>query len=226
MDALEAMRTIGACRRYKPDDVPDEVVYRAVESARFAPQGGNRQPVRLVVVRDRASKERLRDLYLVPWQSYFEAALAGTQALGANLASARKAMLGAANEFAHNLADHPLLIVVCARLDGLHLTDLELERPSVVGGASIYPFVQNLCIALRVQGVATAITTLAVEAEPEVKELLGIPDGYLTACHVAAGYPERGFPRKLTRLPVEETTFLERFGEPIGVPDGAPGDGT
>jgi nitroreductase len=219
VDALEAMRTIGACRRYKPDDVPNQVIYTAVESARFAPQGGNRQPVRLVVIRDRATKERLRDLYLVPWQAYFEAAMEGTQALG-EYASARKAVL-AANEFAHKLADHPLLIVVCARLDGLHITDLELDRPSVVGGASIYPYVQNLCIALRVQGVATTITTLAVEAEPQVKELLAIPDDHLMACMMAAGYPERGFPRKLTRLPVEETVFLERFGAPIPAPDGA-----
>jgi nitroreductase len=194
------------------------VIYRAAESARFAPQGGNRQPVRLVVVRDRATKERLRDLYLVPWRAYYEAAMAGTQTLG-EYSSARKAV-EAANRFAHNLADHPLLIVVCAELDALHITDLELERPPVVGGASIYPYVQNLCIALRVQGVATTITTLAVEAEPEVKELLGIPDGYLTACHVAAGYPERDFPRKLTRLPVQETVFVDRFGAAIAAPGG------
>lgn len=216
MDALEAMRTIGACRRYKPDDVSDEVIYRAADSARFAPQGGNRQPVRLVVVRERATKERLRDLYLVPWQPYFEAALEGVQALGEY--GSRERAVRAANEFAHRLAEHPLLIVVCARLDALHITDLELDRPSVVGGASIYPYVQNLCIALRVEGVASAITTLAVEAEPEIKELLGIPDGYLMACMMSAGYPGRGFPRKLTRLPVEETVFLERFGEPIGPP--------
>ena len=217
MDALEAMRTIGACRHYKPDDVPDEIVYRAAEAARFEPQGGNRQPVRLVVVRERATKERLREIYLVPWRPYCEAALAGAQELGASLASRRRAVL-AANEFAENLADHPLLIVVCARLDALHITDLELDRPSVVGGASIYPFVQNLCIALRVQGVASTVTTLACEAEPEVKELLGIPDEYLTACMLAAGYPARGFPRKLSRLPVEETVFLERFGDSIPPP--------
>src|SRR4051794_10734800 len=186
------MRTIGACRRYKPDDVPDEVLYRAAESARFAPQGGNRQPVRLVVVRERATKERLRDLYLVPWEKYFEAALAGAQALGEY--GSREKAVRAANEFAHELADHPLVIVVCAQLDALHITDLDLDRPSVVGGASIFPYVQNLCIALRVEGVATTITTLAVEAEPEIKELLAIPDGYLMACMMVAGYPERGFP--------------------------------
>lgn len=213
LDMLEAMRTIGACRYYRDEDVPDEVIYEAAESARFAPQGGNRQPVRLVVVRDRAKKERLAELYRPWWRAYFEAAEAGTRELG-EYASARKALL-AANDFAENLASHPLIIVVCARLDALHITDLDLDRPSVVGGASIYPYVQNLCLALRVAGVATTITTLLVGSEPDVKDLLSIPDDYLTACHVVAGYPTKGFPKKLTRLPVEETVFVGAFGKPI-----------
>jgi nitroreductase len=216
MDALEAMRTIGANRFYLPDDVPDEVIYDAVEAARFAPQGGNRQPTRLVVVRDRAKKERLAELYMPWWKAYFDAAEGGTRNLG-EYASARKALMSA-NDFAEHLAEHPLLIVVCARLDALHITDLEQDRPSVVGGASIYPFVQNLCIAFRVAGVATTITSLLAGSEPEVKELLEIPDGYLTACHVVAGYPAKGFPKKLTRSPVEETTFIDTFGNPIEVP--------
>lgn len=219
MDAVEAMRTIGSCRSYKPDDVPDEVVRRAVEAARFAPQGGNRQPTRLVVVRDRATKERLRDLYLVPWRKYYEAASAGTATTGAlgEYDSAQKAADGA-NRFAENLAEVPLIIVVCARIDLLHVTDKDLGRVPIVGGASIYPFVQNLCIALRVEGVATTLTTLLCEYEADVKELLGIPDEYLTACHVAAGYPERPFPTKLKRMAVEDTTFLDRFGNSIGTP--------
>ena len=217
MDALEAMRTIGTCRRYKPDDVPDEVVRRAVGSARFAPQGGNRQPTRLVVVRDRAKKEALRDLYLVPWRKYYEAASEGTAGTGAlgEYDSAQKAA-DAANRFAENMAEVPLLIVVCARIDQLHVTDAALDRTPVVGGASIYPFVQNLCIALRTEGVATTLTTLLCEYETEVKALLDIPAEYLTACHLAAGYAERPFPTKLRRMPVEETTFLDRFGDSIG----------
>jgi len=216
MDALAAIRTIGANRFYLPDDVPDAVVHDAVEAARFAPQGGNRQPVRLVVVRDAAKKARLKELYLPWWRAYFEAAEAGSQKLG-QYDSARKALL-AANEFAENLDRHPLIVVVCAREADLHVTDRELGRTPVVGGASIYPFVQNLCIAFRVAGVATTITTLLCGSEPEVKELLGIPDGYLTACHVAAGYPAKGFPTKLRRLPVEEIAFLDTFGEPIPAP--------
>jgi nitroreductase len=217
VDALAAMRTIGANRVYLPDDVPDGVVYEAVESARFAPQGGNRQPVRLVVVRDREKKRRLQELCLPPWRAYFEAAEAGAQSLG-EYSSARKALL-AANDFAEKLDQHPLIIVVCARLEDLHITDLELDRPSVVGGASIYPLVQNLCLAFRVAGVATTVTTLLCGAEPEVKELLEIPDGYLTACHLVAGYPANGFPQKLTRREVEEFTFVDTFGDSIGDPE-------
>jgi len=56
--------------------------------------------------------------------------------------------------------DDPVPDVVCAELDGLHPTDNELGRLSVVGGGSIYPTVQNFCLALRAQGVASAITTL------------------------------------------------------------------
>jgi nitroreductase len=215
MDALAAMRTIGANRSYLPDDVPDAVVYEAVESARFAPQGGNRQPVRLVVVRDAAKKLRLKELYLPWWRAYFDAAEAGTQSLG-EYSSARKALL-AANDFAEKLDQHPLIIVVCARLADLHITDLELDRPPVVGGASIYPFVQNLCIAFRVAGVATTITSLLCGSEPEVKELLEIPDDYLTACHVVAGYPAKGFPTKLRRREVEEFTFVDTFGTAISL---------
>ena len=63
------------------------------------------------------------------------------------------------------------------RLDDLAVTDAELPRRSIVGGASIYPFVQNLLLALRAEGLGAAMTTLLVPAEDAVRELLGIPPG-------------------------------------------------
>src|ERR1700722_4880549 len=51
MDLPEAMRTQHACRYYRDDPVPEEVLYRAVELARFAPNGGNRCAGRFVLVR-------------------------------------------------------------------------------------------------------------------------------------------------------------------------------
>jgi nitroreductase len=218
MDPLEALRTIGTARYFKPDPVSDELLYAAAEAARFAPQGGNRQPVRLLIVRDRSKCERLGELYAEEWAPMFEAADLATRELDPEDPVRRRVL--AADDFARGFASHPATIVVCARLADLTITDTDLGRPSIVGGASVYPTVQNLCIALRVQGVASALTTILCGREPEVIELLGIPAGFATACCVSIGYPRDGFPRRLSRRPVEETTFVDGFDRPLSPPGG------
>jgi nitroreductase len=213
MDLTEAMRTTGTCRYFSADPVPDEVLYQAFDIARFGPQGGNRQPVRWIVVRDQARKQALQDLYLPIWRPY----LAGLNDGSIN-ANALPTTVLDANYFAEHLAEVPAILVLCAELAGLHPTDNELGRLSVVGGASIYPTMQNLCLALRALGVASAVTTLLCHQEPKVRELLGLPPEMITAAHVAVGYPARGFPSRLTRGPVEEIVFLERFDTPMFSP--------
>jgi nitroreductase len=224
MELTEAMRTMHACRRYRPDPVPDEVFHRAVEAARFAPQGGNRQGVRFVIVRDPETRRQLGEWYLVPWKESYRAAAAGHAYVRAADGQEKSTRLGfgdrersleATDRFAEHFGEHPAIIVVCVDPEALHPTDTELGRLSIVGGGSVYPMAQNLCLALRDQGVATTFTTLLVAYEPQVRELLGIPEHFITACHIVAGYPEDGFPTRLRRLPVEEIAFLERFGEPL-----------
>lgn len=210
MELTEVMRTTGTCRYFRPDPVPDDVLHRAFDAARFGPQGGNRQPVRWVVVRESATRQALADLYLPLWKAYFDGIASGAVDVGA----LPQAVLDA-DHFAEHLASVPAIVVACAELAGLHPTDTELGRLSVVGGGSIYPTVQNLCLALREQGVGTAFTTLLCITEPAVRELLSIPDGFITAGHIAVGYPERAFPTKLTRMPVEETVFAESFARPL-----------
>lgn len=210
MELTEAMRTTGTCRYFRPDPVPDEVLYRAFDAARFGPQGGNRQPVRWVVVRDAARKQALAELYLPLWRPYYDGIADGQVGVGA-----LPRTVTSANDFAEHLAEVPAILVLCAELSGLHPTDHELGRLSVVGGASIYPVMQNVCLALRDQGVASAVTTLLCHEEPKVAELIELPEGFITAGHVAVGYPANGFPATLNREPVADTVSLERFGLPL-----------
>jgi nitroreductase len=211
VELSDVMSTTFNCREYRPDPVADEVFHRAVERARFAPNGGNRQPVRFLIVRDPEKKRLLGELYLEEWQGPYEAVRAGRQTLGLP-SSAHEA----ANRFARRFAEHPTVVVVCADLSLVYPTDAKLDRLSVVGGASIYPMAHNFCLALRDEGVATTFTTLLVGREHDVKELLAIPEHLSTACHIVAGYPARGFPTRLRRLPVEELAFVESFDRPLG----------
>src|SRR5438067_1570581 len=77
MDLIDTLRTTGAVREFLPDPVPDDVVYRILDNARFAPSGGNRQGWRVVVVKDSEIRRRLRDLYLPGWYEYLAIRAAG-----------------------------------------------------------------------------------------------------------------------------------------------------
>ncbi len=49
-------------REFTDEPLPDETLHRILDHARFAPSGGNRQGVRIVVVRDQQTRERLAEL--------------------------------------------------------------------------------------------------------------------------------------------------------------------
>lgn len=224
MELDEAMRTQHACRYYRSDPVPDDVLYQAVELARFAPNGGNRCAVRFVFVRDERLRARLGEWYLPLWEEVAAAARTGGQPITTASGQPKSTTTGFrdpvrtmadTDQFARRFGQYPVIIVVCADLAQTHPTDTELGRLSIVGGASVYPMAQNLCLALRAQGVATTFTTLLVAREPDVKELLGIPEHMSTACHIVAGYPVRPFPRHLHRAEVSQIAFADRFGNPL-----------
>ncbi len=124
---------------------------RVLDGARFAPSGGNRQGWRVVVVTDAASRRRMRELYREPGDAYMiktggRAALYGGEASG--LPAGRLRMLRGADEYARTFDQVPVHLVICAELAALAITDAGLPRPSIVGGASIYPFVHNGHIAV------------------------------------------------------------------------------
>lgn len=210
MDLRDVIETTGTCRFYRPDPVPDDVLLRILDATRYAPTGGNRQGVRFIAVRDPAKRRQLQEWYLALWEQYMTRA---TTRPGAPLPR----LLANADHFARHLADVPVLIVVCAQLADLLATDRHLDRLTIVGGASVYPAVQNLLLAARGEGLGTALTTLLCAVEPQVVALLGIPDGVATAAMVALGYPAREFPRRLARRPLAETCFAEVYGTPLAV---------
>jgi nitroreductase len=212
MNFYDILQTAGTGRYYKEDPIPDDVLFRVLNATRWAPQGGNRQPNRYIVVRDAATKKALRDLYFPFWRDYLAKAGIGEIAIrGKGIPK----LLQDADYFADNFHKVPVIVVVCAHMESIHPTDLELDRDPVVYGASIYPAVQNMLLAARAEGLGGSLTTLLCHEEPAVKQLLNIPDEYATAAHVALGYLAVPFPKKLTRLPLSEVVFSESFGTPM-----------
>jgi nitroreductase len=216
-DLYEVMRCAPSTRNFTDEPVSREVLERVLDNARYAPSGGNRQGWRVIVIADPDIRRRLRELYEAPWDAYMvrtgaRAALEAGEASG--LPKGRLRMLRGADEYARRFDDVPVHLLVCVDINALAITDDALDRPSIVGGASVYPFVQNILLGLRREGLGAAFTTLLVPAEPAVRELLSIPDEIVLAGHISVGHRADPWPRQLSRKPVGEFVFGDRYGRP------------
>jgi nitroreductase len=231
MELRDALRTTGAERHFTDEQVDAATVAEILDTARFAPSGGNRQGWRVVVVRDAEQRRRLRDLYLPGWYDYLAMRSAGLvawapvtdrqaerAALGRAVALAEQAAAGP-GDFAEHLDTVPVLMVVLADLRALAAVDRDFDRYTLVGGASVFPFVWSILLAARDFGLGGVMTSMLTFREPEVRAALGVPEHFAVVAGVALGHPVKRLTR-LRRAPVSEFATYDRFeGTPVDLPD-------
>jgi nitroreductase len=222
MELYDVMRTTAAIREFTDDPLPDGVLARILDNARFAPSGGNRQGAHLVLVTERATREALAELNKPAVRRYTAQSKAGEVPWNPLNPPGPSAEEIAATEppayFLTPLLTAAVVVVVCVDLGAVAATDQDLDRVGLVSGASVYPLAWNLLLAARQEGLGGTFTTMAIAQEPEVKELLGIPASYAVAAVVPIGRPVKQ-PTRLRRQPVAEFVTRERF-------DGPPFDGS
>lgn len=225
------LRTTGAVREFTDQSVDDEILYRILEVARFAPSGGNRQGWRVVVVKDPAQRRALRDLYLPGWYDYLAQRQAGlvswapitdrqaeARAIDENAGRLAEDAAAGAGGFAEHLDQVPVLIVVLADLRALAATDRDFDRYTLVGGASVYPFAWSVLLAARDLGLGGVMTTMLTRQESAVRQALGVTEEFAVAACLAIGHPVKRS-TKLRRAAVEEFATVDRFdGSPFSSP--------
>ena len=208
----EAMRTLRAVRRLRPDPVPDDILHRVLEAAIWAPTGGNRQPWRIIVIKESRLKEELGRLYSEVWTPF---AKRYREAAPADETERRRFLrtLSAGDYLAANFGKTPVIAVFCFNPQQMAITDANLDRPSVVGGGSLYPAVENLLLACRAEGLGCVLTTLLCQREPDVRELLAIPQPWGTAAAIPIGYPVGRGHGPLVRRSLSELSYLDTWGK-------------
>lgn len=217
MQLYDVMRTTFAAREFTDDPLPDEVLERIFDNARFAPSGGNRQGAHVTVVRDAAVRRRLAELGMPAARRYFAQLQAGENPWNSIHPSGlpREAIdeTGIPDTFVAPIAKAPVVLVVSVDLTVVAALDQHLDRVGIAGGASVYPLIWNILLAARSEGYGGTITTMAIAAEEEVRGLLGIPDRHAVAAVVPLGKPVRQL-SKLRRRPVAEFITRDRFDGP------------
>ena len=196
---FETIYTSRALRRFKPDAVPEEVVFQLIDAAIRAPTGHNRQDWRFIVVTDAAAKARMQEWSERAWKLAF-AEYQTDEAIDALPRTARLS-IRSVRDLAHSLASVPLIVVVCG-LKGVHSSP----------GGSHFPAAQNLLLAARGLGLGGSIFNLPLVGGRELYELLGVPETNEIYCLFPLGYPTDK-PGPVRRKPVKKVAFWQRFGE-------------
>jgi nitroreductase len=218
-DLYQAMSTLRAVRRLRPDPIPETVLERILQAAAWAPSGGNVQPWRVVVVQDEAKRRALGDLYRPEWQRYSVGARKVLERLEGEARAKQERMLAAADHLGEHLGEAPVVLVFCFNPDNMAITDADLDRPSVVGGGSVYPAVQNAMLACRAEGIGCTLTTLLCLQETAVRSLLDIPDRWYTCAFMPIGYPVGKGHGPISRRPVAKLAFRDRWGAAFEPPE-------
>ena len=219
MDLYTVMRTTFAAREFTDDPVPDEVLRRILDHARFAPSGGNRQGWRVIAVRDAAKRAALQPLIEPTFKRYLAQVRKGENPFNTVVPSSVTDADIAATQippgFVERLVNAPVVLIVFVDLRVVASFDNDLDRVGVISGASVYPFVWNLLLAARNEGYGGTLTTFVVAEEAKLRTLLGAPD-YLAACAMLPiGKPVKQL-TKLKRNPVESFAWIDEFeGSPI-----------
>ncbi len=216
--AIETIMTTRAMRRFSERPVADADIETCLKAAQQGPSGGNVQPQQYVVVTDRALLAQVGALYQRAYHRYEQSLAEPTAFPDEVQAAAWRRTRDASRHLADHLGEVPVVVLFLQPVIPWGSTDG--EGPMDIGrlDASVYPAVQNFCIAARSLGLGTALTTVVRIHSAEVLQLLGVPsrdDGsprFEIAALLPVGYPLGKFgvaPRK----PAAAVTHWNRWGD-------------
>jgi nitroreductase len=185
----EAIFTQRSIRRFKPEPIPLADLHLIVEAAMKAPNGGNQQVARFLVVNDRTTIREFGPLYREAWWAKRrDEGFRGPGDLPPRFHSAAG--------LAEAMSDVPCIVFALALQKG--------------PANSVIPAVQNLMLAARALGIGSVPTTLHRCVMDRFHAMFGIPDDVGFHFCVPLGYPQGNF-GPTVRKPTSETTFLDRW---------------
>ena len=197
MPVGEAMFTQRSIRRLKPDPIPMDDLRAIVEAAVKAPNGGNSQPARFLLVTDREKIREFGPIYMDAWWAKRrDQGWKTFEDLPKDGSSYRNAA-----QLAKDIKDAPAIVFAFGVGAG--------------GGAlSVVPGTQNLMLAARALGIGSCPTTLHPEVMDRFNTLFNVPDNVQFHFCIPLGYPKGNF-GPTTRKPTAEVTFLDTWDNPV-----------
>jgi nitroreductase len=211
-DILDVISSRQSIRKYTDEPIPDEMIEKIVEAARWAPSGENEQPWHFVVVKDPEMRKKIGELCKLGTgqRGTAEHCLGEDHRFDYIEDPAEKARI---QEFFYTgmvsyfPANAPLLIVAIGEVKGMMDTPYDLSAA-----------IQNAILEAHALGLGAcwihgpAVYPRIVE---KLKKLLGIPTGmadYKMLAIISVGFPSGRRSHPQGRKDTSEFVHWEKFG--------------
>jgi nitroreductase len=204
VDVFEIMHTTRAMRRLKPDPVPDALIGKILRAGACAPNGGNTQRWRFLVVKDAGIKKAVQVYYQRAFDEVVGPRYLKTTPPPGVSREAYDRQHAAVQYLTEHFHEAPVWIVACLE-EGT-------TPPTRWSGASIYPAVQNMLLAARTLGLGATLTTRHLLYEKETEAALGLPPGVHSYAILPVGYPMGKF-GPVGRGPLDDIVYQDLWGE-------------
>jgi nitroreductase len=188
MDAISAIQSRTSVRRFRPEPVSRELIERLLDCAIRAPNHKLTQPWRFVVLAGRA-KDRLAQIRAAHRIKRFDDP------------SSAEALASAAKQ-SREVQETPVVIVAIMAVSPDENTREEDYAATMMALANLMTAAQSL-------GLGTYLKTGGILNEPDLLQLVGLPDGFRVVGLVSLGYPADPEPPRRRRPASELTVWLE-----------------
>lgn len=203
-DFFEIIGTTRSMRRLKPDPVPDELIKKILEAGTAAANGGNTQTWRFLVIKDPAIKKAVQVWYKKAFDEVIGPRYASSPTPPGVTAERFSRQHGAVAYLTEHFHEAPVWIVACL-VDG--------PNPGRGAGASIYPAVQNMLLAIRALGLGSTLTTRHLIHGKDSEAALGLPEGVHSYAILPIGYPMGKF-GPVGRGKLSDIVYLDKWEQP------------
>ncbi|MDP8974124.1 MAG: TIGR03668 family PPOX class F420-dependent oxidoreductase [Actinomycetota bacterium] len=192
MNELLGRRSV---RRYLDKEVPEEVVQRVLEAARWAPSPHGRQPWRFAVIRREETKARLAEAMGEEWRSNLQMDGQSAQVVEKRLEGSRRRLL-----------DVPVLVLLCLYLEDLdaYQDAVRQQNETTMAVQSLGAAAQNVLLAAYSLGLDTSWMCAPLFCPEKVAVALGLAPKLVPHALLTLGYAEADPPKRRTRRALDE----------------------
>jgi nitroreductase len=186
-------------RRFKPDPLPDDLIHKLIEVARWAPSGFNTQPWEFFVVKDAALRKRIVEITASYWQQSKEMEAVRPEDHG------RTWKLSGMTDTHGDYSQAPVYIILCGdprTQEALPMgVQTDRHRRQLIYQSSLANAFLYLHLAATTLGLASQWYSVVQTpyASCLIKDLLNIPDALEIYDMMVLGYPAVKPPKKFLR---------------------------